>query len=587
MSKQRAATIDVVKAEITRNALLSAAQEMNNTLIRSAYNPLIFDVKDFGVGIMGPTGELWADAPGLPGFTGVLPASIRSGIEHFGIDGFNDGDVLIVNSPYLNGTHISDTAVYMPVFFEGELVAFTGNMAHWADVGGMSPGGWTVDSTDIFQEGIRFSHQRLYSAGVRNEDFFSFIETNVRVSRIVLGDLNAQIATCRTGANRVIELCQRYGTDGVKQYMKHVLAQTGRALRDRVGKLPDGTYEASVRLDFNGVDRNEVPIIGVRTVIDGERILVDFDGTSATSRGPINAGAEATAAAVGEALMGILDPTGNANQSHLALAEIRWPEEPSILNPVAPAPCDSYGYVLTALVEIMLMALSEAVPEKARAGGYQMVAHYIMSTRATGEDSYLFNEAVQGGYGAFPGNDGTCLIFTGDGDVSNTPIEVVEMRFPVLCEQFSLDVDSAGAGRDRGGFGVARDFRILHEDSMVKTANENTVDLLSKGVDGGLPGRKSLIYLDRPGQASEELDERIGDTPVPQGTTLRVRTGGGGGFGSPFDREIDRVLSDLDNDYLTPEQAKEHYGVVAGQTGRGRFVADLNATAQLRAAAHQ
>src|SRR5690606_33759615 len=204
---QNTVDIDVVKAEITRNALLSAAQEMNNTLIRSAYNPLIFDVKDFGVGIMGPHGELWADAPGLPGFTGVLPASIRSGIEHFGIDGFREGDVLIVNSPYMNGTHISDTAVYMPVFFEGELVAFTGNMAHWADVGGMSPGGWTVDSTDIFQEGLRFTHQRLYNAGVRNEDFFWLIESNVRVSRIVLGDLNAQISTCRTGAQRVLELC--------------------------------------------------------------------------------------------------------------------------------------------------------------------------------------------------------------------------------------------------------------------------------------------------------------------------------------------------------------------------------------------
>lgn len=585
MNTQNTVDIDVVKAEITRNALLSAAQEMNNTLIRSAYNPLIFDVKDFGVGIMGPHGELWADAPGLPGFTGVLPASIRSGIEHFGIDGFRDGDVLIVNSPYMNGTHISDTAVYMPVFFEGELVAFTGNMAHWADVGGMSPGGWTVDSTDIFQEGLRFTHQRLYNAGVRNEDFFWLIESNVRVSRIVLGDLNAQIATCRTGAQRVLELCERYGAAGVKSYMAYVLAQTERALRERVRALPDGTYEASVRLDFNGVDRDEIPVVGVRTVIEGDRVRVDFENTSAVSRGPINTGGEATAAAVGEAMMGVLDPTGNANQSHLSLADIVWPEEPCMLNAEAPAPCDSYGYVLTALVEIMLMSLAKAVPERARAGGYQMVANYIMSTKSAEEDSFVFTEAVQGGYGAFPGRDGTCLIFTGDGDVSNTPIEVVEMRFPILCEQFALDTDSAGAGKDRGGFGVARDFRVLHADSMVKTANENTVDLLSKGVDGGLPGRMSLIYLDRPGEPSEELAERISDTAVPIGTTLRVRTGGGGGFGNPFEREIERVVADLDNDYVTPEQAENLYGVIASRQGRGRFEVDLKATEQLRIAA--
>lgn len=585
MTNRVSPEVDVVKAEITRNALLSAAKEMNDTLIRSAYNPLIFDVKDFGVGIMSASGELWADAPGLPGFTGVLPASVRSGLEHLGKDGIYEGDVFIVNSPYLNGTHISDTAIYMPVFYEGELVAFTGNMAHWADIGGMSPGGWTVDSTEVYQEGVRFSHQRLYNKGVRSNDFFRLIEDNVRVSSVVLGDVNAQIATCRTGARRVIELCERYGADRVKQSMEYVIAQTRTGLRERLLQLPDGTFSGSVRLDFNGVDHDEIPVVAVQTIIDGDRVRVSFEGTSGVSRGPINSGLEATFAAVAEAIMGLLDPTGNANEAHLRLADVDWPDEPGLLNAEAPAPCDSYGYVLTALIEVMLMSFAEAMPDRVRAGGYQMLSYFIMSTRQAGGDSFVLAEPVQGGYGAYPGQDGACLIFTGNGDVSNTPVEVLEMRYPILCERFALDTTSAGAGRDRGGFGVARDLRILDDNALVKTAVENTVDLLSRGVQGGADGRKTLVYLDRPVEGLEELSERVGDTPVPRDTVLRVRTGGGGGFGEPREREIERVLQDLNNEYITAEESLGIYGVVVRQGEDGYYTADPEATTATRAAA--
>lgn len=579
MTETSTPDIDVVKAEITRNALLSAAQEMNDTLIRSAYNPLIFDVKDFGVGIMSASGELWADAPGLPGFTGVLPASVRSGLEYLGEGGIHEGDVFIVNSPYLNGTHISDTAIYMPVFYAGELVAFTGNMAHWADIGGMSPGGWTVDSTEIYQEGVRFSHQRLYNRGVRSEDFFRLIEDNVRVSSVVLGDVNAQIATCRTGAQRVVELCERYGAEGVKQSMDYIIAKTRAGLHQRLLQLPDGTYSGSVRLDFNGVDHDEIPVVGVQTIIEGDRVRVTFEGTSGISRGPINSGREATDAAVAEAIMGLVDPTGHANEAHLQLADIDWPKEPGLLNAEAPAPCDSYGYVLTALIEIMLMSFAEKMPDRVRAGGYQMLSYFIMSTSQASGESFVLGEPVQGGYGAYPGQDGACLIFTGNGDVSNTPVEVLEMRYPVLCEQFALDTASAGAGKDRGGFGVARDLRILNDDALVKTAVENTIDLLSRGVDGGADGRKTLVYLDRPGQELDQLSERVGDTKVPRNTVLRIRTGGGGGFGSPLERDVERVLHDLNNDYITAEKARDVYGVAVQQDDNGYYTADPDVTA--------
>lgn len=574
---------DIILAEIVRNALASAAREMNDTLVRSAYNPLIFDVKDFGVGITSATGDLWADAPGLPVFTGVLPASIKSGIEKYTSDGFVEGDVLIANSPYMNGTHISDTAVYMPVFFDGELVAFTGSMAHWADIGGMSPGGWTVNSTDIFQEGIRFTHQHLYCGGQPHRDILDLIEENVRVSSIVMGDVHAQIATCRTGAERIQSLCARYGPAEVTRLMAEVLQQTETALHAEIQKMPDGTYTASAELDFNGVDHVERPVVSVTTRIENDRVLVSFQGTSDVSAGPINCGAEATAASVAETIKGMLDPLGTANQAHLSIAEIQWPDHATVLSAAAPAPCDSYGYVLTALVELMQLSLAAAAPDRVRAGSYQMVSQYIMSTRVVGSDSYVLAEPIQGGHGAFPNHDGACMMFTGDGDASNTPIEVLEIRYPVLCEQFSLDEESAGAGQYRGGMGVRRDLKVLRPHSMVKTALENTRDTIARGVQGGRDGGPGRFELHYPDGRVEVQPERISDAPVPVGTVLAARTGGGGGFGDPMLRDPQAVAADVRDDYISAETAREVYGVqvVPGQAP-GEWLVDAKRTDQRR-----
>ena len=574
---------DIIRAEIVRNALASAAQEMNETLVRSAYNPLIFDVKDFGVGVMSADGDLWADAPGLPVFTGVLPASVKSGLAKFGQSGFSDGDVLIANSPYMNGTHISDTAIYMPVFFEGKLIAFTGSMAHWADIGGMSPGGWTVNSTDIYQEGVRFTHPRLYLGGEPNRDMLDLIEANVRVSNIVMGDVHAQIATCRTGAERIISLCRRYGADEVIRLMAYVVGQTEQALRNEISKLADGTYMSSVRLDFSGVDRDEIPLIAVTTKIEGDRILVSFEGTSGMSSGPVNCGAEATAATIAETLKGVLDPLGTANQAHLSIADITWPTTPTMLNPVEPAPCDSYGYALTALIEVMQLSFADIAPDRVRAGSYQMVSTYIMSTRANSENAYLLAEPVQGCHGAFPGRDGANMMFTGDGDASNTPIEVLEIRYPVLCEQFSLDEDSAGAGEFRGGMGVRRDMRVLQKNTMIKTALENTVDPISRGAQGGGAGGSSHVIMRYPDGTVDHQSERLSDTPVPVGFVLGTRTGGGGGFGNPFRRDPVHVARDVRDEYVTPEDARSVYGVevVPGELA-GIWLVDEEKTRSLR-----
>jgi len=587
MSATVQAPVDIIRAEIIKNALQSAALEMNKTLIRSAYNPLIFDVKDFGVGIASATGELWSDAPGLPVFTGVLPASFRTGIAKHGLEGFTEGDVLVVNSPFENGTHISDTAVYMPVFFEGELISFTGAMAHWADVGGMSPGGWTVDSTSIYQEGIRFTHQRLFNAGEPNHDILDLIKENMRVSDIVMGDVYAMIATCRTGAERVQTLCRKYGAQEVIDVMGYILEQTETALRRELTSIPDVVKSASVRLDFDGVDREYEPVLSVQTRIEGDRMIVSFEGTSGIASGPINAGSDATAAAVAQAAKGLLDPIGPANQAHLNIVEFEWPEEPSILSPVAPAPCDSYGYVLTALTEIIQHSFADLVPQHARAGGYQMVSTYVMSSPKTKQaDSYVFAEPVQGGLGAFEGHDGACQMFAADGDASNTPVEIIEMRYPILVDQFSLRPDSAGAGEYRGGMGVNRHLRVLAENSLVKTASENYYDPISRGAKGGRDGKPSHFEFILPSGEVEVHPERTSDAPIAVGSVVCTRTGGGGGYGDPALRDPQAVARDARDEYITVEEAASVYRVsLLSAEVPGGYDVDEAGTEALRASA--
>ncbi|MGW0632335.1 hydantoinase B/oxoprolinase family protein [Streptomyces sp. NPDC002758] len=578
---------DPVKAEIARNALVSAAQEMHDTLIRSAYNPLIFEVKDFGITILSADGELWADAPGLPVFVGALPETVRSGIRHWGKEGFKDGDVLIANCPYLTGTHLSDTAVYMPVFYDGQLVAFTATMAHWADIGGMSPGGWTVNSTEIYQEGLRFTHQRLHIAGEPNTDLLMFIENNVRVPKIVMGDLHAQMATCLTGARRVRSLCDRYGAKDVTAIMAGVINQTETALRREIAGLADGRMEREIELDFDGVDRSYRPKVAVQVEISGDRLHVSFQGTSDSAPGPINVGQAATISAVAETVKGILDPLGPTNEAHLGVIDFTWPEGSTLVTPDEPSPCDSYGYVGVAVTELLVHALTESAPHRGRASSYQMWSEYVMCTHgpAAKTNRFVFAEPVMGGHGAFEGHDGGTFVFTGDGDTLNTPIEIMETRYPLRCEEFAVRVSSGGAGEFRGGDGVIRDIRILQDDCVIKTALENTKDPVARGLRGGETGAISHAVLTYPDGTSDIQRERVGDMPMPRETVIGIRTGGGGGYGHPLDRAPERVLKDVENEFLSIEDALSVYGVhLRQEADEGRLEIDFQKTERERSA---
>lgn len=574
-------TLSPARIEIIRNALVSAAEEMSETIVQTAYSPLLYDIKDFGVTILSARGEMWAEASGLAVFLGALRGTIQKMLETKDPATFADGDVYVANCPYLTGTHLSDTAIYMPVFVDGELVAFAATMAHWADIGGRSPGGWDPSSTDITMEGLRFTHQRLHAAGEPVAELYEVIRNNVRLPRQVMGDLAAQIAACRTAADRIAWLCGKYGAATVDSAMSTVIENTRVALRESVRELPDGRWSGQQHLDFDGVDRAYRPLVSVDVQVSGDVLTVDLTGSSGPAPGPVNCPEIGARSVVLAALKGVFSPHDATNEGHLSFVHFVSADQPSLVHPVEPAPCDSYGLVCRTLVETTIRVMAGPRPARSRAGGYQMVGCYIMRSTVAESDRFTYTEPIPGGYGAFPGSDGSTLVFGGDTPL--LPVEIMESRYPLRCDGLALDLESAGRGQYRGGYGIRRDIRILDDGCLVKPSFESVSDPLAKGVDGGAAGAPTRLEVIRPDGGVEVLTERPEQFSVPAGTVLSLHTGGGGGYGEPFDRDPQAALADVEDGLLTPNEARDRYRVAIGRIPDG-FVLDAPGTTQLRAA---
>jgi N-methylhydantoinase B len=573
---------DVVTAEIVRNGLSMAALEMNRTLVRTAFNSLLYEALDFGVGIVSRDGELWADAPGVAGFVVSLPAGIRTGLEQRGVEWFCEGDIVIHNDPYTSGTHISDTCIYMPIFCEGGLVGFSASMAHWADIGGKTPGGWCPDSTDVYQEGLCFIHQKLVAAGERNEALWEFIGHNVRVPETVFGDLEAQIAACLKGVERVLALCSKYGLSTVVHSMVHVLDRTETAVRRAIQEIPDGRYSASTQLDHDGVDLQSRPRVCLTLTVAHDTITASFAGSSPATAGPVNEPEIGARGDVCSAIKGLLMPLDPTNGGHFR--PIEFESIPNlIVSPQRPAPCDSYGYVGVALCVLAFRALAQAVPERCPAGGYQLFGPSLFRIDPRHGEPFIYMGPISGGDGARPFADGPSLVCAGNGDTPNTPIEILETRFPIRCEQLSLRPDAAGDGEFRGGYGLTQDLRLLGHGITMQLAQENYHEPLARGLAGGLDGAPSYVIVNPGGVDERVLSDRIEDTgTLVSNDLIRVQVGGGGGIGNPYRRDPTRVLREVRDGLLTVDDAHSRYGVVLRADDAGDLAIDEPATAAAR-----
>lgn len=571
--------IDPITAQVIRSAFVAVAEEMKLTLVRTAYNPLIYEIHDFAAAVITAKGEMMAQSAGLPFFLLSLPATVKNGVKTLGEDNFKDGDVIITNSPYTSGTHLSDTAIYMPVIYEGELVAFTATMAHWADIGGKNPGGWCTDSTDIYQEGMIFEDLKLYEAGEPNNMLLKYILSNVRFPDLVQGDLQAQIAACRVGTRRFKALCDKYGSDTLRTCMGWIFDGSEQMVRAKIAGWPKGSYGAEYHTDHDGVELDKPRLVKMTVKIGDDSILVDLTGSSETTKGPVNCPLVATKAGIGIALLSVTVPREHINAGHLRSLEVVAPPN-TIVNPQRPAPCDSFGYIANRVIDLFFKALSQALPDIAQAGSNQVFGPYLYQMDPRFGRPFIYVEPFCGGYGARSSRDGaSALIFIGDGDCHNEPVEIIETRYPLLVERHALDIGSAGAGRFRGGFGVVKDYLILAEENvMLAGGNDSKVDP-PWGLYGGEDGTTAL-YVAFPGTDKEMvIDERVNFFgPFARGDRVSVHSSGGGGWGDSFERDPELVERDVMLGYVSVEKARDIYGVVIGEDG----AVDPKATLALR-----
>lgn len=551
---------DPITRQVIRNAARAAALEMQTTLIKTAHSPLIYEVQDFGVVMTNRRGQLISEGAAIAGFLCCLPPTIQSGLRIFGDDGFRDGDVILSNEPYDTGTHISDVALYTPIFYDGKLVGFASVMAHWADIGGYAPGGWCPTTTDIHQEGLIFSHNKIYDGGTLNKEFHRFILANVREPERVEGDLNAEIAACHTGVRRYQQLCERYGADTVESALCEILDQSEVRMRQEIRSFPDGTYCAETCLDNDGIRLDHPCKIAVAVTIEGDTMKIDWSGSDPAATGPVNHPMIGTTALCGTVMKYLTMPFDPTNDGHFRPLEVTAPRN-TIVSAEYPAPCDSYGYVAELVIHLLIRALSGAVPERCPAATYQMYAFYLSRTNPRYGKTFIYGEPVDGGGGAFPHDDGPSgIMFVGNGDAPNIPVEVLESRYPVRVTRYTFNPEHCGHGKYRGGYGVIRDYEMLEDHIMLQSSTESNRNPLWGLFGGGDAGvSRTIVNEGRDNEA--HLDDRVSDYgPLMKGDTLSMRTANGGGWGDPSERDPERIAEDVRSGLLDIDDAVAIYG---------------------------
>jgi N-methylhydantoinase B len=572
-------SVDAATVEVIRNALTSAANEMQRTLIRTSYNTIIYEILDFGISVYDTEMNLIADSPGLTLFLGANEHALEMGVERVGEENLEPGDVLLVNNPYWTGTHTLDVCVYAPVFYEGEIVSYIIVRAHWLDLGAKESG-YVIDSTSVHEEGLIFPGTKIYKGGEPDEELFELLRYNSRTPKKVIGDLHAQIAAIETGKDRLKTLFDRYGVETVDGAIDRVLDHGEAQARSAVEDLPDGTWSAVDYIDNDGITDDPVPM-AVEVTVDGDEFTFDFSESPDEVEGPVNVCYPMTESMCKLCLKTLTTPGQASNGGHYEPLNVVAPEG-SLFNATYPAATFT---IWTAIVgiEVLYKALGQGMPDRipASSGGDLCGVILVGEDPETGRTFIeSSNEGV--GWGGARAHDGpNALMHISETRVRNIPIEVFETKAPIRFQRLELRQDSGGPGKHRGGLGVRRDYKFLDETKAVTLIKKTKTE--GWGLDGGQAGAKNAVVLRR-NAADEPWSERFNllvdnddlygdDDPRTKytgmfsgwfeaGELLSNRSGGGGGYGDPMERDPEAVLADVRDGYVSVDSAREDYGVV-------------------------
>ena len=542
--------------EIIVNGAIYAAEEMGVVLRNTSYSPNIKDRLDFSCAVLDPRGNLVAQAEHIPVHLGSMAVGARNALREMGRLGMDmgEGDVIIVNDPYIAGTHLNDIMLLKPLFDRGGgLVAILANKAHHVDVGGTVRGSVGGEVEELVQEGINLPLLKLVESGRLNRDIVRILENNVRTPDYVRGDLKAQIASLNTGERRLGELLGKYGSDALLEAWKWALDYTEKYTRRVLEEAGHGTAEA---VDYMEMPREGLVRIKARVTISPGGAHVDFTGTSPQVEAPLNAVYGVTVAASLFALKSVLDPEMPMNHGFERLVRIEAPPG-TLVNPRRPAPV-SAGNTETSqrIADVVLRAIADILPGRVPAASTGSMNNLTVGGIHEGR-SWAFYETIGGGSGGRPGMDGVDGIHTNMTNTLNTPIEVLEKEYPILFTRYSLRPDSEGPGTYRGGLGLVRAFRAL-VDGVVVTITGERVLTRPYGLAGGRPGEPAR-YVVRRARGGEEVLPSKATVRLERGDEVVIMTAGGGGYGDPCRRPRELVERDLREARVTRERAAREY----------------------------
>lgn len=573
--------LDPVLLAVLKGRLEQIADEMDATLFRSAFNPIIAEAHDASHGLYhATTGEtLIQGKSGLPIFVGAMSFAVKMVIDTIEQDGLTleDGDVFIFNDPYEGGTHLSDFKLVRPFFRNGELFCFMASVGHWHDVGGQVPGNYNPAATECYQEGMLIPPVRLFRAGKLNPDIIAILQANSRQPVSLYGDLNGQISALDLGQKRLGELLDEYNAELVLEALVQLKARAAKLMTGHIEALPDGTYSAEDWLDNDGIV--DAPLkVALDIIVKGSAMTLDFSRTSDACAGPVNIARSTAIASCYVALKHIFrDVPANSG----VLEPIRFViPDGSLLNVNRPKPVGGYTETILRVIDVMFVAISKVVPEMSNGCAYGTInALSLAGYRANGARWVMFS-FFGGGHGGHPLGDG---LNHGNAPISTAtipPLEILEAAYPVRFTQWALRTDSGGPGRHRGGLGAVYEIELLEKDADVFLFGERG-KYAPPGVAGGAAGALNrFTYPDaNNGDATPPMASKMVDISLKRGQRVRIEAPGGGGYGDANSRDPARIAEDVRLGYVTVQAAADDYRCVVSEAG----VLDAAATKKLRA----
>ncbi len=548
--------LDKLMVEVVKHSLIYISEEMGVALRKSAYSPNIRERADHSCAILDPKGKTIGQAEHIPVHIGSLPLGLRNTLQYLKREGLESspGDMFVVNDPYIAGTHLNDITLIRPMFAKNVLVGYVANKAHHVDIGGIAPGSISSQATELIQEGILLPPVRLMKGDKLRSDVLRMFASNTRMPEVTLGDLRAQVAADLLGEKRLAELVSKVGIEAFWSCCEAILDQTNKLALTEYAKMPKGRWKAEDCLELE----DQIIRISAEVTMTGEGVEVDFAGTDQQVRAPLNAVLGVTTAAVTFAVKTVLPAGLLTNDGFNRTIGITAPEG-TIVNPVEPAPVAG-GNLETSqrIVDTVYRALAEAMPDKIPAASHGSMNNLMMGGvhPQTGRP-WAFYETIGGGYGGRPTADGVDGVHVNMTNTLNTPIEVMEHYYPIKFETYGLRDGSGGPGEWRGGMGIERALTAKAPVQVAIFGERSTVR--PWGLKGGLPGEPSEYSVRRSNGKVIRLKSK--DALVLEGgDTVRVRTAGGGGYGDPRNRKSLLVKEDLENQYVTEQQAKAVYG---------------------------